>query len=106
MTRDDVIAWCLAQPGAVETYPFGEHVLVVKVTGKAFAYIGFEENSIALRCGVNAEEAATVRERHPDAMRPMGYQSRHGWNTITLDNPIPDADLHELLSASYDYARS
>lgn len=36
----------------------------------------------------------------------MGYQSRHGWNTITLDSTIPDAELQELLAASYDHARS
>lgn len=103
MTRDEVIAWCLAQPGAVETYPFGDHVLVVKVAGKAFAYIGFE-GSVAVRCGANAEEAAALRERHPGTVTTMGYLGRHGWNTIALDGAIPDAEFRELLAESYERA--
>ncbi len=61
MTVEEVIEYCLAKPGAEETYPFGDHVVVPKVGGKAFAFIGQEEPvSVAVKCGVNREEAAAV----------------------------------------------
>ena len=40
MNLEAVVAYCLAMPGAEETYPFGDHVLVAKVGGKGFAFIG------------------------------------------------------------------
>jgi predicted DNA-binding protein (MmcQ/YjbR family) len=123
-----VIAYCLAKPGAEETYPFGDHVLVAKVGGKAFAFIGQDDPpSVGLKCGATAEEAAELRARHPSAVSVMAYLGRYGWNSVTLAaaasataaatpasaSPtassaaaaravVPPAELAELLDASYD----
>jgi predicted DNA-binding protein (MmcQ/YjbR family) len=57
VTLDDLIAYCLAKPGAEETYPWGDGELVAKVGGKAFAFIGIEAASVGLKCGASADEA-------------------------------------------------
>jgi predicted DNA-binding protein (MmcQ/YjbR family) len=108
MTVEDVIAYCLAKPGAEETYPFGDHVLVAKVGGKAFAFIGQDDPpSVGLKCGATEEEAAELRARHPSAVSVMAYLGRYGWNSVALTAPaasaaVPPAELAELLDASYD----
>lgn len=103
MTIDDVVEYCLGKPGAEETYPFGDHVLVAKVGGKAFAFIGQDvPGSVGLKCGVNREDAGELRERYPGAVTVMEYLGRYGWNTVALDAGVPGPELEELLDASYD----
>jgi len=100
---EDVVEYCLGKPGAEETYPFGDHVLVAKVGGKVFAFIGQDApGSVGLKCGVNREDAAEVRERHPEAVTVMDYLGRYGWNTVALGAGVPGPELEELLDASYD----
>ncbi|MCR6486654.1 MmcQ/YjbR family DNA-binding protein [Amycolatopsis sp. OK19-0408] len=101
MNIEAVVAYCLGKPGAEETYPFGDHVLVAKVGGKGFAFIGQEPpGSVALKCGATKEEAAELRERHPEAVTVMDYLGRYGWNRVDLGHAVPE--LEELIDASYD----
>jgi predicted DNA-binding protein (MmcQ/YjbR family) len=98
-----VVAYCLAMPGAEETYPFGDHVLVAKVGGKGFAFIGQDEpGGVAVKCGATKEEAAELRERYPGVVSVMDYLGRYGWNRVALGAGVPDAELEELLDASYE----
>ncbi|WP_432845266.1 MmcQ/YjbR family DNA-binding protein [Amycolatopsis sp. CA-161197] len=111
MRVDEVIEHCLGKPGAVETYPFGEHVLVVKVVGRAFAFIGLERpGSVGLKGGANREEAAELRERYPESVAVLDYLGRYGWNRVDLGaSPaaaVPDEELKELLDASYEAVRA
>ena len=102
MTVDEVVAQCLAKPGAEETYPWGDAELVVKVGGKAFAFIGLSEATVGLKCGATAEEAGEWRDRYPEDVAISDYIGRYGWNRVTIGGTIPDDDLLELLASSYD----
>lgn len=96
MTTDDLLAYCLAKPGAVETYPFGEHTAVPKVGGKIFAMLG--TGTVSLKCG---DDAAEWRARYPDAVRVAPYVGRYGWNAVDTDGAVPADELYELVDASY-----
>ncbi|QFZ22409.1 MmcQ/YjbR family DNA-binding protein [Saccharothrix syringae] len=102
MTLDEVIAHCLAKPGAQETYPWGEEDLVAKVGDKVFAFIGLTDHAISVKCGANAEAAAEWRERYPDDVVVAPYVGRYGWNRVDLKGSVPDDEVRELLDASYD----
>ena len=102
MTLDEVIAHCLAKPGAEETYPWGDEELVCKVGGKAFAFIGLPGHTVGVKCGANAEEAAEWRERHPDHITTSAYVGRYGWNRVEVAGSVPADEVRELLDASYD----
>jgi predicted DNA-binding protein (MmcQ/YjbR family) len=95
----DVVAYCLAKPGAVPDTPWEED-LVAKVGGKIFAFLG--GGGIGLKCGRDADEAAELRVRFPETATVMPYIGRYGWNSIALDGAIDDAELRELVDASYD----
>jgi predicted DNA-binding protein (MmcQ/YjbR family) len=96
----DLVAYCLAKPGAVPDTPWEED-LVAKVGGKIFAFLGG-----GVKCGRDADEAAELRQRFPGAVTVMPYIGRYGWNSVALDGAvgdIPDDDeLRELVDASYD----
>jgi len=101
MTMDELVAYCLAKPGATEDYPWGEEELTAKVGGKVFAFIGLTGGSVGLKCGANSDEAGQWRQRYPDAITTSAYIGRYGWNSVRLDG-VPDDDLRELVDASYD----
>ena len=104
MNRDELIAYCAAKAGSEETYPWGDSELVVKVGGKAFAFIGLgtPPGSVGLKCGRTAEEAGEWRERYPDVVTTSGYIGRYGWNSVRLGAGMPDDDVRELVDTSYD----
>lgn len=103
MTRDEVIAYCLAKPGAEETYPWGDGELVVKVGGKAFAFIGLgaPPGRVSVKCGRDADDAREWRDRYPGAVTVSPYTGRFGWNTVGLDGRVAADDVRELLDGSY-----
>ncbi|MGD9988050.1 MmcQ/YjbR family DNA-binding protein [Pseudonocardia sp.] len=102
MDHAELVAYALAKPGATEDEPW-EGDTVAKVGGKIFAFLG--GNGLGVKCGRDADEAAELRERYPDAVSIMAYIGRHGWNSVDLDaaaGAIPDDELRELVDASYD----
>lgn len=102
MTVDEVVAHCLAKPGAQETYPWGEEELVAKVGGKAFAFIGLAPpGPVAVKCGASGEQTAEWRERYPEVISVSRHIGRYGWNRVELDGTVPGDDLRELLDESY-----
>ena len=100
MTRDDALAFCLAQPGAEETYPFGDEVVVCKVGGKMFALVSLGDDAqLSLKCDpVLAEQ---LRTRYVAVVAGYHLNKRH-WNTITLDGSIPDDEVEEMIEHSYE----
>jgi predicted DNA-binding protein (MmcQ/YjbR family) len=101
VTRDDLIAYCLAKPGAAETYPFGEGELVAKVGDKAFAFIDMDGTSVGVKSAATGEQAAEWRQRYPDDITVSAYIGRYGWNRVRLPGSVPDAELRELIDISY-----
>jgi predicted DNA-binding protein (MmcQ/YjbR family) len=102
MTLDELIKYCMAKPGAEETYPWGDGELVCKVGGKAFAFIGLETQAVGLKCGPTAEATAEWRDRYPDDITINAYIGRYGWNRVTLGGKVPAGEVRELVDTSYD----
>jgi predicted DNA-binding protein (MmcQ/YjbR family) len=75
---------------------------VVKVGGKAFAFIGLGAGTVGVKCGATGEEAAQWRDRYPDDITASHYIGRYGWNSVRLTGSVPDEDVLELLDGSYD----
>ncbi|MGI5130844.1 MmcQ/YjbR family DNA-binding protein [Pseudonocardia sp. CA-107938] len=100
MKHEDLVAYCLAKPGAEPDEPW-EGDLVAKVGGKIFAFLG-SGTGVGLKCGRDADEAAELRDAYPGSVTQSAYIGRYGWNSITLDGAVPDDELRELVDASYD----
>ncbi len=99
--RDRVIAACMAKPGAVEDYPFGDEVAVFKVAGRMFALVplGGEPASVSLKC--DPELAISLRDRYAGVTPGYHLNKRH-WNTVALDGSVPEEEVRELIDHSYD----
>ena len=101
MTLDELIDYCMAKPGAEETYPWGDEELVPKVGGKAFAFIWMQGTAVGLRASSTAV-AKEWQDRYPGAIEPSAYIGRHGWNSVPIAGRVPDQEVRELVDMSYD----
>src|SRR4051795_12243153 len=95
VNRDDLIAYCLAKPGAWQDEPW-EGDLVVKVGPKIFAFLG-SGSSVGLKCGPNRDVADEWLRRYPRDASVMAYIGRSGWNTLNLGGAIPDDEVLEAV---------
>ena len=99
--RDQVLAACGARPGAVEDCPFGDEVAVFKVADRMFALVplGQPPGSVSLKCDPHL--AAGLRARYA-AVTPGYHLNKRHWNTVALDDSVPDEELLELIDHSYE----
>jgi predicted DNA-binding protein (MmcQ/YjbR family) len=101
MTRDEVLAFCLALPGAEETYPFGDEVAVIKVGGKMFALVSLSGDPGVVNLKCDPARALELRAAYP-AIRPGYHQDKRHWISVDLDGVVEDDVVRELVEDSYD----
>lgn len=102
MTWNELLAYCLAKPGAWQDEPW-EGDVVVKVGSKIFAFVGSEPASaVGLKCGPTREIADEWLLRYPDDASVMAYIGRSGWNSLLIGGAIPDDELVEAIDTSYE----
>lgn len=102
MTTAELLAYCLAKPGAWQDEPWDGDV-VAKVGSKIFAFLGSDEvATIGLKCGPGRDIADEWLARYPDHASVMAYIGRSGWNTLRTGGAIPDEEVFEAIDASYE----
>jgi predicted DNA-binding protein (MmcQ/YjbR family) len=102
MTWDELLAYCLAKPGAWQDEPW-EGDVVAKVGSKVFAFLGpSTASAVGLKCGPTREEADEWLLRYPDDASASAYIGRSGWNRLRFAGAIPDDELLEAVDASYE----
>ena len=104
MTRDELIAHCMAKPGAWQDTPW-EDDLVVKVGPKIFAFLG-NGTAVGVKCAPTREAADEWLRRFPQDAAASPYIGRSGWNTLTVGGSIPDEEILEAVDESYRWVVS
>lgn len=92
--------YLLNKPEAVEDFPFGPDVPVMKVAGKMFALLSRrnEEDSMNLKC--DPDEALMLRDIF-EAVLPGYHMNKRHWNTVLLDESIPCGEMERMIDSSY-----
>jgi predicted DNA-binding protein (MmcQ/YjbR family) len=85
---------------AKEMFPSGPDVAVYKVCHKMFATLTAEGGTprVSLKC--DPELALQLREQYP-AVHPGFQMNKKHWNTILLDQSIPDVQIQRMIDHSY-----
>ncbi len=101
MQPEAVAAFALELPEVTEEQPFGPEVDVYKVVGKVFLLIAPESTppTISVKCEPGL--AVALRAEH-DAVIPGYHLNKKHWNTVILDGTIPDDEIDEMVSHSYE----
>jgi predicted DNA-binding protein (MmcQ/YjbR family) len=101
MNAGDLRGCCLAQPGAIEDFPFGPETSVFKVAGKMFALSALERSPLRVSVKCEPELAVSLRDSYA-AIGPGYHLNKRHWNTVTIDGSLPDQLVRELIEDSYD----
>jgi predicted DNA-binding protein (MmcQ/YjbR family) len=101
VTADDLRAHCLAQPEAVEEFPFTPEHSVFKVEGKMFALSALGRTPLEINLKCEPDLASQFRDTY-ESVRPGYHMNKRHWNTITIGGDVPDRLLRDMIEDSYD----
>jgi predicted DNA-binding protein (MmcQ/YjbR family) len=101
MKTERLAAYLLKYPQTTEEQPFGPEVDVYKVAGKIFAILSPDDDPprISLKC--DPLIALELRQEYSSVV-PGYHLNKEHWNTVTLDESIPDTELRKMISHSYE----
>lgn len=102
MNIEEFRDYCLSKKGVTESFPFDEVTLVFKVMGKIFSICPLEQlpSQVNLKC--DPERAVELREEYDGIIMPGYHMNKIHWNTVEIENNIPNGILIELIDHSYD----
>lgn len=106
MTKQELINLCLTFPAVYEDYPFDDTTAVMrhKRNKKMFALIS-DKNGIAyinLKCEpMKADFLRSVFK----SVTPGWHMNKIHWNTVTMDGDVPEIELNEMISHSYELTK-
>lgn len=101
MNIEEFRDFCLSLNKVTEEFPFDNNTLVFKVLGKMFALCDVDKfESINLKC--DPTKAIQLREEHPGIVIPGYHMNKKHWNTVVMDNNIPDEKIKDWITDSYD----
>jgi predicted DNA-binding protein (MmcQ/YjbR family) len=99
MNLEIIREYCLKKRGVTEEFPFGENTPVYKLMGKIFLIASISiPVTINLKC--DPEKAVELRERYPSVV-PGYHMNKMHWNTVTIDNTIPDKLILQWIDDSF-----
>lgn len=104
MNLETYYEYCLSKKGVTEHFPFDEDTLVFKVGGKMFALtslLQWEKGSPSMNLKCDPDRAEELRVQFDDII-PGWHMSKVHWNTVAVNNDIPDTMIKELIDHSYE----
>ena len=100
MNLEEIRAYCLQKKGASIDFPFDDVTMVIKVGGKMFILIAIDNDPIRINLKCDPFIAEGLRERY-NAVTPGYHMNKKHWNTVSMDNTIPDDIIKEMIDDSY-----
>ena len=74
--------------------------MVIKVGGKMFAIVGLEADPLKISLKADPEDAIIQRNMY-EAVQPGYHLNKEHWNTVILDDSIPNKLLKQMIDESY-----
>lgn len=93
-------SYLLGKPEAVEDFPFGPDVAVMKIRGKMFATLASEQGEGRMNLKCEPQQAMMLRDMF-SAVIPGYHMNKLHWNTILLDGSIPVGEIQRMIDHSY-----
>ena len=108
MTNQDAEQYLLKNPEARVDYPFGDDIKVFKVKSKVFATLaigkmgkgGCEKSYWWLNLKCDPDEAVMLRDIFSSVI-PGYHMNKRLWNTIILDDSIPQGEIERMMDNSF-----
>lgn len=105
MNAEELRQLALSFPGTTEGIPFNETTLVFKVVDKMFLLVSLDSVPLRYNFKAHPEEGLRLREMYP-AVIPGYHSDKRHWNTVTLDESVPEKELRAWVRESYRLVRA
>ncbi|MDF2179421.1 MmcQ/YjbR family DNA-binding protein [Aliiglaciecola sp. CAU 1673] len=92
--------YLLNKPEALEDFPFGPDVAVMKIQGKMFATLATEKGEGRMNLKCDPHQALMLRDLFASVI-PGYHMNKKHWNTIKLDGSIPEGEIQRMIDHSY-----
>ncbi len=92
--------YCLNKKGAYADFPFGPETLVIKTGSKLFALFGIDENPVRVNLKGDPFLNEDLRQQY-SAIIPGYHMNKLHWNTVILDNSVPDYIIFQMVDESF-----
>ena len=93
-------AYLLGKPEAIQDFPFGPQVAVMKIHGKMFATLSDKDGQFSMNLKCDPHEALILRDIF-DAVKPGYHMNKRHWNTVLFDGSIPRGEIERMVDNSY-----
>jgi len=100
MEFNDLRNYLLSKKATTEELPFGPDALVFKVLGKIFAIVAYQDNPLRISLKCDPEHAEALRAMYK-AVTPGYHLNKNHWNTVILDDSIPEGEIRRMIDDSY-----
>jgi predicted DNA-binding protein (MmcQ/YjbR family) len=103
-SREEALEYGLSFPNTYQEAPFHDpNWQLVRVRGskKAFLWTYEKDGRICLNVKVDPEWRDFWRKTYASVL-PGWHQNKEHWNTIVLDETVPDAEIRRMIAESYD----
>ena len=102
--RNEILAYGLSFPDTYQDAPFHDNnwqLVRGKGNKKAFLWTYERDGYININVKVSPEWRDMWRSTY-DSVIPGYHQNKEHWNTVILDDSIPDEDVKRMIAESYD----
>jgi predicted DNA-binding protein (MmcQ/YjbR family) len=100
MNIEEVRTYALSLPKALESFPFGDNVIVFKVNDKAFLLLPLDADGLRFNVKCDPEYAIELREQY-NCIQPGYHMNKKHWNTIFVDGALTEQQLKKFIHDSY-----
>lgn len=96
--REQIRRFCLSKAGVTEEFPFDDVTWVYKVSGKMFALLSSDEDTLSLKC--DPDIAIELRANFED-VQPGWHMNKKHWVTVQFAGELPIRLIQSWISNSY-----
>ncbi len=100
MNYEQARQYLLSKPEAIEDFPFGFDVAVMKIHRRMFATLAQRDDTTSMNLKCDPHEALILRDIFP-AVLPGYHMNKRHWNTVQLDGSVPAGEIQRMIDNSY-----
>ena len=101
MNLEELRIYFLQKKGAFIDFPFDDVTMVIKISNKMFALIAVDKDPLSINLKCDPFIAEGLRDRYKSVI-PGYHMNKKHWNTVVMDNTIPDDIIKRMIDDSYD----
>jgi predicted DNA-binding protein (MmcQ/YjbR family) len=104
MNIEELRLHALSLPEVTEGFPFGDDVIVFKVSNKVFLLLPLTTEKLQFNVKCDPDIAIELREQFA-CILPGYHMNKKHWNTIIVDGALTNKQLLQFVNDSYDLVK-